>query len=318
LLRSEIISSSEKILAALTSSNIERLHEFAYGARPQRDQVTTNVSLEAFKNYTIYANSFNEMDRSIAHILEIEALGDPSWWAKFLDISEGKRQLEEDVINVLNSSSICIRYLPRYIKLFSRSSASDAAMSSLEGLAADRLEESATGGTLLTVILPEDDLRFSSPRRITMTLESIDALYGMLAELEGMPSSGLVVSACDSGSNKVFDFKGISKVIDGLRQLILSIWHQVIYHEEKKFSERLEIIKNSLPILEKIKEMEKSGSISPEHAERFRRQLADGVSGFLEVGARIPEMKVHSRFEPDKLLATNETLLLPPPAEPPT
>ena len=59
------------------------------------------------------------------------------------------------------------------------------------------------------------------------------------------------VIACDSGSDKSFDFLGVATVIECVKELILSLWNRVIYFSEYRMSERIKLVAEALPVIEK-------------------------------------------------------------------
>jgi hypothetical protein len=125
--------------------------------------------------------------------------------------------------------------------------------------------------------------------------------------------SDLIVTACDSGSDKLFDFAGLADVVQKIKEIIESVWDRAIFHRERKLSERLELISKSLPIVEQISALQNNGNIAPELAENIRRKITSGVIGFLETGCLIPEIQAQTSFDPVKILPPQEILLLAPP-----
>jgi hypothetical protein len=314
LLRSEIINGIENVVSALVKSEVIEVLSpfFSPSDRKERDR---SAILNSFRKYSLLISNFTEVEHNIIKFIDLELLSTEQFWASLLaeERAPSLSAVHEFYLKIRAAQDI----LPKIARLLRQNHAgsgvSPAPGAPRLGMTSTLVEEAPS----LSVLLPEDDRRLSSPKRLTMTLESIEELYGALAEIDGQAPSDLVVSSCDSGSAKVFDFKGSAKIIDGLRNLILSIWDRIVFQREKQFSERLRLVKESLPILEQISEMEKSEKLGREHAERLRRQISDGVVKFMEVGAQIPEMKAHSLVSPENLLQTNETLLLAPPSESP-
>ena len=66
----------------------------------------------------------------------------------------------------------------------------------------------------LSVTIIEENHRFSSPARLIKVLDSISKLYEACAILTEQSPEGLSVIACDSGSDKSFDFLGLAKVME--------------------------------------------------------------------------------------------------------
>jgi hypothetical protein len=117
------------------------------------------------------------------------------------------------------------------------------------------------------------------------------------------------VIACDSGSDKSFDFLGAAKVIAGLKELILTMWDRVVYYREKKLDAKLDLIGKALPIIGKIEELKAAGSLEPEQAELIKQKVLGGVHKLLETGIVIPEISLRATYNPRQLMAPEPKLL---------
>lgn len=113
------------------------------------------------------------------------------------------------------------------------------------------------GLAVLSVIVIEER-QLSTPERLILTLESVDGLYRACAQILGEFETSIAVSACDSGSDKSFDFLGIASVVVCVKEVVLSFWDKVVYFREDKTGRRLELIAESLPILERVAKMRES------------------------------------------------------------
>ena len=127
----------------------------------------------------------------------------------------------------------------------------------------------------------------------------------------------MYITSCDSGSNKVFDFKGSGELVGGVKEIILSIWDKVITHRKDEFVSRLDAVKTTLPMIEYISKMEREGSISPQDAHLMSKKLVASAVNFMETGSLIPDLQQEAYFDPEKLLSVQETLLLSAPEKPP-
>jgi len=116
--------------------------------------------------------------------------------------------------------------------------------------------------------------------------------------------------ACDSGSDKSFDFTGVPQIIEQTKGIIIEIWDRVIFYRERKHAERVKVIAESLPILSKISEMVEKRAISPEEVEILKRQIVAGSTKFVDSGSMIPELRGISRFDPAQLLTPSPQLLI--------
>ena len=176
----------------------------------------------------------------------------------------------------------------------------------------NEMPEELKGKLLLSVLIVENNNQFSSPIRLTKALESISNLYSVCAKLENENENDLIVLACDSGSDKSFDFLGLAKVTEQVKDIIVTIWDKRVFHRQKHVSESLSLITESLPILEKISNMQENNSLSPEEAELLKRQVIKGSTQFIEAGITIPELNEVSEHNPKQLLMPSPKLLVSP------
>ena len=110
-------------------------------------------------------------------------------------------------------------------------------------------------------------------------------------------------------SDKSFDLLGAAKVIECVKDLIISIWDRIIFHKEKKMHEKLDLIGKSLPLLEKISLLEEEKRLSPEKCELLRRGILGGSEKFIRAGAILPEFEEKSKFNPRRLMTPEKRLL---------
>lgn len=166
--------------------------------------------------------------------------------------------------------------------------------------------------TKLTVIVIEEEGQFSRPERLIEVLSGVVALYENCARIEGVTSSHLTVLACDSGSDKSFDFLGFAKVMEQVKEIFIALWDRVVFYKEKKLSSQIEVVAQGLPVLAKLTELESTEILGREEAEIIRRGILDGCGRILRAGAIIPEIHAHSSHNPRVLMAAEKMLLMPP------
>jgi hypothetical protein len=199
------------------------------------------------------------------------------------------------------------RELPQIIELFRRQSDPPAIIT-------EKNDADVTSPpNIITIVLNEENNKTSSPRRLVDAIESISIIYSVFAEIDGLSGNDLVVLACDSGSDKSFDFTGVPQIIEQTKDFIFGVWDRVILHRERKHSERVKIVAESLPLLGTITEMVDGSKLSAEQGELLKRRIIDGATKFLDTGAIMPELKKASHFEPQALLPPTPTLLLQAP-----
>jgi hypothetical protein len=293
--RTDLTKSIQKITTALTESNISAV------IFPAREKVDMELLLSIFQTYASFSKNFSETERQILRLFNIEALDNPKFWAKLL----GPESEKESFLKTRSGLRYFLEYVPAILNLLKQ----DHVVYSEER--EKNMPDFSLGQTkvMLTVILPEQNNEISSPERLIKALESIHLLYSAFAIIENTDSIDLSVAAIDSGSDKSFDFLGAAKLMESVKELIIGLWDRVVFYREKKLSERVDLIVKSLPVIEKINEMEKLGSIGPEQAEILKRNIIMAANNFISVGAIIPEFSNYSSFDP-RLLMTPEPKLL--------
>lgn len=164
----------------------------------------------------------------------------------------------------------------------------------------------------VSLVVLEDRGQGSKPTRLIKVLEGISALYEAHTRVLSLPADTLIVTTCDSGSDKAFDFLGLAKAIQALKETILSLWDRIFSFRERKLSATLSVIGQSLPILAEISALEERKALGREEAEILRRKVVDGAVALGEAGAVIPEVTAR-RPEAFRALAAPEAKLLAPP-----
>jgi hypothetical protein len=160
----------------------------------------------------------------------------------------------------------------------------------------------------LSVLVIENEL-ISTPTRLVTVLESIIEIYEVVSDIGDKPSTDLSVVSCDSGSDKAFDFLGLAKTIQEVKEIILGVWDKIIFYKENKVGKNIELIVKALPAIDKIGDMEKKKTISPEKAELLRRKLISGVTKFVDSGSIIPEINDRTYYNPRELMAPQHKML---------
>lgn len=197
-------------------------------------------------------------------------------------ISEDVERSRERTIELRYAVRAAISQLPSVVSLLLRSS--------------DQVEQSAVGDeggassgeSKLTLILPEGQSQ-SSPRRLILALESIEGFYHVICTLRGANPDTLAIAACDSGSDKMFDFTGLDGVMRELKETLLGVWDRIVLHGRNRTSASLDNIAKALPILDEIEERKLSGVLGAEDAEILKRKVFHSVAGVQSSGAVLKE-----------------------------
>jgi len=297
--RNDLIIAVKKLVQAINDSEIVTALEL----HPQRDISEPSIILGALKKYSNIIKDFNDSEKQVIQIMNLSDLDDPNIWGEL--VMFGKSPTAHDVLFQMNNRlRNTVEFLPKFMELIKQDS---YRISHEKNTTAKYFGEKE----LLTVILPEVDREFSKPIRITEMIESINLFYDSICILENT-TNDLSIISIDSGSDKSFDFLGSAEVIKQTKEIVLSLWDRVVFYREKKLSERIDIIAKSLPVIERINELEVNEKITPEQAEILRRNIFQGASSFIETGSIIPEINNASSFNPRELLAPEQKLLTAP------
>lgn len=297
--RTEIIKSVEELQRALTETNIPKALRslLESGAGRSQEREMTGEILNVFKEYAVRAHSFSPAATRVAEILELQNLSDAKQWIQF---SENPPELFAASQRV----SFALEVLPKMAALFQQESVQQTQQS------IDNQTGRYKGMRTLTVTVFENGDRFSSPTRLANVLESFNLFYSSCAMMSGESPDTLSVIACDSGSDKSFDFLGLAKVMECVERIINSIWDRVVFYREHQFEERVELISNSLPVISQIQKMQEENQIEPELAEKLRRNILEGAAKFIQSGASIPKIDSNSRLDVRQLLSPVQKLLV--------
>lgn len=300
--RIDMINSVMNIQKAFEDSKVL---DFVY-ANTGPEKIEPAAVMEAYQKYIKYYDKFGETEKKILDVFGMNGFESTSVWARIIS---GKMNDNIDLIRPFVRGG---RYIEDYL------------IKIVELLKQDNLEyshnkfDSTTVNTnieskeIITVILPEASNTASHPERLIKILQSIDQFYKSMAIILENDQYDLSVVAIDSGSDKSFDFLGAAKVVSAVKELIIELWDRVVFYKEKKLHERIELISQSLPIIEKIKAMEESGALGKEQGELLRRDILSGTKNFLNAGAILPEFSYHANYEPRKLMTPEAKLLSMP------
>jgi hypothetical protein len=307
--RTELIAGVQELLTAIKDANLEEtlqgILNITQENRTSKENIspnTTAIALESAQIYQIKAISFSDSARRLVQEFNLEILEDHMAWAIFLLQPQDAR---DELTKVLIRLEFIQNYLPKIAHLMRSTTLEEFE----EGIKTKRPEY--VDKEILTIILIEDDENPSTPTRVNMMLEGINVLYQTCTTIIQAPISELRIIACDSGSDQTFDLLGLAKVIDCVKELILSMWDRIVFYREYQFSERVKIIAETLPVLQQIAELEAANQLEPEDAARLKHNLLLGTNKFLLSKAIISEMEDKGRvtYDPRQLIAPKQKLL---------
>lgn len=298
MLRSEIAAGTATVLKAIEESGLA----LAVRSTFEREKKSHNTEelLASFSRYMQLYQSFGAVERSIIGILGLEVLHNMKFWAFILSADDPRGHGE--ALMVYQKVQFAQEHLPKLLALLHRDTDEPVVKKT------DKKRDREPHAVLTAVVI--EDKRLSSPLRLVNLLESIDGLYSACAVTMGEAGGDLAVVSCDSGSDKSFDFLGAAKVVECVKDVILSFWNKVVYFREDKTGKQLEVIANSLPILERIAELRDKGKLEPERAEILKRQVVASITKFAAAGVTIPEIAEFTVFNPRQLMMPEPKLLV--------
>lgn len=302
--RSEIIQGLKQFHDALVETRLTDAFSTMRRAGPELPPPVQAEALTALRNYGLLAQNFNAPAKLAVRAFGLEGLEDPTTWVSLLASRE--RDTREELVILYRGMVFATDFLPRVTELLVHGSPSVVA----ETLAVSQNERTTD---ILSVLLVEREGSLSRPARIRDLIDAVEALYHVSATLQGTESGTLVFAACDSGSEPSFDFLGLARVVQGVRQTISDIWDRVVFHREAKLEARAAAIEQTLPVLVEINSRVNDGTIAPEQGELLRRALTDGVTKFLRCGAVTPDLQTRAYNDPRQLMLPERRLLTPPP-----
>lgn len=125
---------------------------------------------------------------------------------------------KRDVISETYSNLFqIISFLPKFVQLLRQEYLQDPRSSP------EKLPLQFQGKALLTVVLPEEHGQVSNAKRVVELIESVNILYELYLEVYQEHYEPLILLACDSGSDKSFDFLGLAKAIEAIKEVVLSL-----------------------------------------------------------------------------------------------
>jgi hypothetical protein len=205
-----------------------------------------------------------------------------------------------------NQIRFAVDYLPKFAALLKRGYPSN------DSLESDQMPSEFQGKGIIRIILAEDVDHYSSSERLIKALQAIQGIYDVVAELDGVEGSALLVLGIDSGSDKLFDLLGLADAINQAKEIILGLYDRVTFKGQLTAVKNISAIAESLPVFSRIASMEVDGSISPQQAELLRRKINGSLETFLECGAMIPEMERPVTPDPRLIMRPQQKLLSAP------
>ncbi len=293
--RADIIDGVANLNKILAQSKLLDSLRLLRNHREENEKATFNFEelLISLNNYSIYYARLGEVEKYIIKVMGLEGLEDPKKWAQLIYDPEKTADLNHLTRNIENT----LLFLPKVTDLIAKTYDRDQ-------IAKHPDKE------ILGLLLPEQTGQFSSPERLTNALEAVSLFYRTFAEMQDLSSEDLSIVGMDSGRDKSFELLGTKSVIKEVRKLILAIWNSTLYYRERKFDERIDLVKQSLPVIHQLDEMREDATLGEEQAEIFKRNIHQGTTKFIAAGAIIAEMEKESWNDPRTLMIPEPKLLI--------
>lgn len=296
--RRTITEGFRRLVDDLDRTGVVKALDQAYeGFRKEGVKANIKVPLEPFKRFALLFESYDQPTREIARIFEVDVIADTSIWEAL--VSEAAR---DAVLELRMRLRPLHNQAPKILALLSR----DYELGPVSKESKQPTEK------LLTVTLVENENQESSPSRLVHLLEGVSDLYSGFATLGGAADNDLKVVGCDSGSDKSFDFLGAAEIIKQVRIFIVQLFDRVVFYRQTRMQVGLDLISQSLPIMDEIENLKNKGTITPEAAEIAKRKIFSGATKFVESGAITDDMNAAASHSP-RLLMRPETRLLAAP-----
>lgn len=296
MLRSEINESVNNLIEAIQQCGIVEVFTSILKNESEAD---TEAALKSFSKFLEISNSYNAFENQLLQTFDLEKLKDTAFWASIL--KSGDSRSRESIEEVYSSIRFVLDHLPKILALTVKDT--DKVSSTIK----EGEEKGLEYVGLSVVVIEEQEL--STAKRLILMFEAIQGLYEVVGRMKKSPNQDLIVSGCDSGNDKKFDFLGSADIIEGVKSIILSLWDRVVFYREDKTGEQLELIVKSLPVLGEINDLEKSSDVAREEAEILRRQVSSSVIKFSKAGVTIPEMEEFTRYDPRELMRPDRKFL---------
>ncbi|MEP3889369.1 MAG: hypothetical protein ABJN69_02810 [Hellea sp.] len=300
--RIELVNSVTKVINVFIETEVlEFLREVFHKTRVRsqsesKAKIDATVFFDMFSKLSIAYKNFTATEKLVVQLMDLQYLFEASFWGQISNIFFAETDTRRETIILLRRSVDALNFMsdqtPKILNLLGREAISD--VSKRNGFTPKK-------SSIITIILPEDNTTSASPKRISMVMDGISGLYNVHAQLLGKEVDRLVVVACDSGSDKSFDFLGVAKVVEQMKETFFGVWDRLRLSKSEKFKAISDNFVQGLGVIEKIADLENEGKISNEEAQILKRTFSVSVQKLVDGGAIIPELNDVPTEEPRKL-----------------
>jgi hypothetical protein len=301
MLRSEIITNIRAVETLLKDPEVLESLRTVASEKGITPELLSSV-MRSVVSLSAKYSTLPDAARPIVAAVGLADMFDSEWWAQAITARAPQQARGSSPMGLMRRRDAAIAVLPGISEMLEQGHRVAISKS-----APAKVESSA-----LQLIFPEPHNATSS-RRVTTGLLAIEELYEAIARLQDQPIDSLAIAACDSGSNKVFDFKGLGSVVEGVRQVVIEIWDRVHLRTERKASAQIDVIVKGLDAYAKMNELRESKKISAEQAVLIEKALTSGTIKFIDAGVLTRDISERQLPPPEALAQPAKPLLLPSP-----
>lgn len=303
--RDTLIKALERVRSDLIACELNSIFQgLMEGRRENKERSIPSGLFSAYQEYIRRTSAYDSNHLYILSVFDLNDLLNPDWWHRVV--------VEPDALQhywpIRQSISFVIDQAPKLITMISQKGVEEA----LKEKSLSQVEKS--NFEPFSIVLIEDDEENSKPERIIQCLDAVDKIYKTLAEIRGLSSESLVILACDSGSDKSFDFLGVADLVREIRKCFAGLFNYRLLNRQVQTSANIALLSQALPIVAEIDELRKAGSLTDEQAERLRHTLLKSASQFLECGAITSDME-NQQNSPRLVMRPEPKLLSGPTAQ---
>jgi hypothetical protein len=249
-----------------------------------KDRPAPSALLACYACFAADEPAFGPCERTILREFDIGCIAEPDWWARLVVAvadPEPAPSLVAELVDLHAKLRVVADTLPNIIS-------------------APSIETAEPGMALVRVLLPSTEDESPHPLRLSTTIEAVCMLWNVVCEMMKQRSA-LSMTACNPTPEISLTFAGAAEPVAALKALLMEVWEHIVTSHNVSLEERLQIIPQSLPAMQRI-------GTGTQAAMALRRTLEAGVRMFLEVGACIPEMNDPHRFTPARLIQVSTML----------
>jgi hypothetical protein len=316
MLRQQFVNDTTHLLIKLKETSVQDLLNIVtMTIREDKTPIEVSTILSTYSQLNSLLSSMTNTQLKIVDVFGIREIFSEEFWANIIQASRKEQNKERDILHQIwsihDKLRIFVSFAPPIIALLDQR---DEKLEKVSRYVNFRNAEISN----ITIVLPEESDQNSDISRVAKCIDSVERLYKVICRIENEGRTDLIFSSCDSGSDKSFDFLGISKCVSEFRQLILELWDRIVFNRHRQLDKSFDTLVNGMSVLEKLSRLRDEQKIDPETHELMKRDLISGLRSFVSAGAIIPEMNETHRENPRSIAQSEMVLLEAPEKQNPT